>query len=390
MSHVDDKINIPQGRTASEFSLVELVNLFAQHRRLIIGLPVAVALIAAIASFMLPNVYRTGAKLLPPQQAQSGAAALLSQLGGAASVAAGMAGVKSPNDLYIGMLKSRTIADAVIAKHKLKEVYDTDSQEEARKILAENSFISAGKDGFIIVEVEDESQERVAPLANTYVSELMKMTRVLALTEASQRRMFFEQQLKQAKDNLASAEMRLKRALDSRGVISVDSQSRAMVETVGKIRAQISVKESQLGSMRAFVTASNPEFRRVEEEVKSLRNELGRLENGDGSAGGGGGQVGLENIKILRDVKYYQMLYELLGKQFEVARLDEAKDAHVIQVLDSAVAPERKFKPKRALIVILCFALALFATISWVFLRNSWHVHVARSKAATNPALRGT
>lgn len=389
MSHVDDKLNILEGPKASEFNVVELVNLLVKHRRLIIGFPVAVAVIAAVVSFMLPNVYRTGAKLLPPQQAQSGAAALLSQLGGAASVAAGMAGVKSPNDLYIGMLKSRTIADAVIVKNKLKEVYGTDSQEEARKILAENSFISAGKDGFIIVEVEDESQERVAPLANSYVSELMKMTRVLALTEASQRRMFFEQQLKQAKDNLASAEMRLKRALDSRGVISVDSQSRAMLETVGKIRAQISVKESQLGSMRAFVTATNPEFRRVEEEVKSLRNELGRLENGDGSAGSGAGQVGLENIKILRDVKYYQMLYELLGKQFEVARLDEAKDAPVIQVLDTAVTPERKFKPKRALIVILCFVLALFGTISWVFLRNSWHVHVARSKAESNTTLKG-
>lgn len=340
----------------------------------------AVALCAAAISFALPNVYRAGTKLLPPQQPQFGAAALLSQLGGVAGAAAGAAGIKSPNDLYLGMLRSRTLADKLIAQYELKKVYGTDSQEKARKILEENSFISSGKDGLISIEVEDENQKLVAPLANSYAEELLKLTRVLALTEASQRRVFFERELEQSKNNLAKAEMTLKGALDSHGVISVDSESRAIVETVGRMQAQISAKESQLGAMRAFVTETNPEFRRVEEELKGLRAEQAKLENGRGIASGNTGsrnkQVGLENIKILRDVKYYQMLYELLSKQFEVARLDEAKESSVIQVLDPAFNPERKFKPKRAIIVMLSTILAFFATLSWIFFVASWRRHV--------------
>jgi tyrosine-protein kinase Etk/Wzc len=349
---------------ASNFDLIELLIVLAKHRKSILYFPVAVAVLAAALSFVIPNVYLANTKLLPPQQAQSGAAALLSQLGGIAGAAAGVAGIKSPNDLYIGMLKSRTIADRLVAKFDLKNVYDLDTLAKTRKELEENTVITAGKDGLITIEVEDENQQRVAKIANAYVSELIELTKVIAVTEASQRRMFYEAQLTQAKNNLAKAEMDLKGAFDTRGVISVDGESRAIVETVGRLRAQISAKEIQLSSMRAFVTTSNPEFLRAQEELTSLRSELSKLENGrPGLASvpdeSGKKQVGLENIKLLRDVKYYQMLYELLAKQFEVARLDEAKDSAVIQVLDPATEPERKFKPKRALIVIFSALLAL-------------------------------
>lgn len=352
----------------SNFDLIELLIVLAKHRKSIIYFPVAVAVLAAALSFAIPNVYLANTKLLPPQQAQSGAAALLSQLGGIAGAAAGVAGIKSPNDLYIGMLKSRTIADRLVAKFDLKNVYDLDTLAKTRKELEENTVITAGKDGLITIEVEDENQQRVAKIANAYVTELIELTKVIAVTEASQRRMFYEAQLKQAKNNLAKAEMDLKGAFDTRGVISVDGESRAIVETVGRLRAQISAKEIQLSSMRAFVTTSNPEFLRAQEELTSLRSELSKLENGRPSLAGvadesGKKQVGLENIKLLRDVKYYQMLYELLAKQFEVARLDEAKDSAVIQVLDPATEPERKFKPKRALIVIFSALLALVVAI---------------------------
>jgi len=368
----------PSKGEASEPNFIDTVNLFFKHKKIIAAIPLIAAICAAAISFALPDVYRAGTKLLPPQQPQSGAAALLSQLGGVAGAAAS-AGIKNPNDLYLGMLRSRTLADKLIAQYELKKVYGTDSQEKARKILEENSIISSGKDGLIFIEVEDENQQRVAPLANSYADELLKLTRMLTLTEASQRRVFFEQQLEQSKNNLAKAEMTLKGALDSHGVISVDSESRAMVETIGRMQAQISAKESQLGAMRAFVTETNPDFRRVEEELKGLRAEQEKLENGRGIVNGGAGdrnkQVGLANIKTLRDVKYYQMLYELLSKQYEVARLDEAKEASVIQVLDLAVSPERKFKPKRAIIVILSIVLAFFATLSWIFFAETWRRH---------------
>lgn len=366
-----------------EYGLMDILLVVARHKKLTLGIPVAAVLCAVVVSLVLPNVYRASTRLLPPQQSQSGAAALLSQLGGLAG-AAGAAGVKSPNDLYVGMLKSRTVADHLVAQFDLKKAYGTPSQEKARAILEENTVITSGKDGLLSIEVEDEDQKKVAPMANAYVNELLKLTKVLAVTEASQRRVFFEQQLEASKNRLASAEMALKRALDTQGVISVDASSRAIVETVGRLRAQISAKEIQLSSMQAFVTAQNPEYRRVSEELSSLRRELGHLENGRAQAVNPGEDAlakspGLENIKILRDVKYHQMLYELLAKQYEVARLDEAKDPSIIQVLDPAVEPEQKFKPKRAVLVLLSGVFGLLAGIAAAFISD------ARGRAMRSP-----
>jgi uncharacterized protein involved in exopolysaccharide biosynthesis len=188
------------------------------------------------------------------------------------------------------------------------------------------------------------------------------------VTEAAKRRLFFEQQLETAKDNLAKVEAALKGAIDTGGVISVDAESEAVLQTAARLKAQVSAKEIELGAMRAFVTAQNPAYRRVTEELASLRSELDRLEGGRPSlsAGAGKSRPGLENIQLMRDLKYYQMLYELLAKQYEVARLDEAKDASLIQVLDPAVEPEFKVRPKRVLIVLGAGLATFFVTLLWV------------------------
>lgn len=367
-----------------EFSVLDILIVLAKHKKLIIWLPLVAAIASAAISFALPNVYKANAKLLPPQQSQSGASALLSQLGGTAGALVGTAGMKSSNDLYIGMLKSRTVADKLIAKFDLQKVYDVETMEKTRTILGGNTAIAAGKDGLISIDVEDEDKKLVAQIANAYVSELVSLTKVLAVTEASQRRVFFERQLEQSKDNLAKAEMALKGALDTRGVISVDADSRAIVETVGRLRAKISAKDIEISAMKAFVTTNNPEYKRAQEELISLRAELSKLENGRPSLAGDGvsdssKQVGLENIKILRDVKYYQMLYELLAKQYEAARLDEAKDSAIIQVLDPAIDPERKFKPKRSILILISTILAFFAAVAWALITE------ARKKILADP-----
>jgi uncharacterized protein involved in exopolysaccharide biosynthesis len=365
--------------TDRDVGFLDLIIILAKNKKKVIGLPIAAAFIASCISLTLPNFYKATAKLLPPQQSQSGAAAILSQLGGAAGLVPGAAGLKNPNDVYVAILKSRTVADRIIGRFKLKEVYETTSLERARKDLAEDTAIVSGKDGLITVEVEAKSSKLAAEMTNAYVDELMKMTRELAVTEAGQRRVFFEQQLEMSKNNLANAEATLKSNLDKKGVVSVDGQSRAIVETMGRLRAQISAKEIQLNSLRAFVTPTHPDFRRTEEELSSLRAELLKLENGsqvdNNSQGSGTGAsdkgAGLENIKTLRDVKYHQMLYELLAKQYEVARLDEAKDPSVVQVLDAAVQPEKKIKPRRSLIVLLTSILALFSGICWAFIAEA-------------------
>jgi tyrosine-protein kinase Etk/Wzc len=353
-----------------DIGFYDLMIIFSKRKKAIVGFSFLVAAIAVVVTLVLPSTYKATTKLLPPQQAQSGAAALLSQLGGVASAAAGIAGLKNPNDLYIGMLKSRTIADRLIAKFDLKRVYGTDSLEKARRALEYDTVITSGKDGLITIEVESEDKKMVASLTNSYVAELLNLTKTLAVTEAGQRRMFFERQFEQAKDNLANAEMALKSALDKSGVISVDAESKALLETVGRLRAQVSAKEIELSSMRPFLTETNPNYRKVEESLSSMRTELAKLENGRTNTtdidGGNGSQKGLANIKLLRDVKYYQMLYELLAKQYEIARLDEAKDPSIIQVLDPAVEPERRSKPRRAMIVLISAAAAFVLAMCWV------------------------
>ncbi len=353
-----------------ETSLLELMIVFAKHKRLIIGLPLVTGIVVAAISLALPNVYQATARILPPQQAQSGAAALLSQLGSVAGVAAGAAGIKNPNDLYVGLLKSRTIADKLVTAHQLDKAYALSSREKVRAKLAASTDISSGKDGLIAVSVADLDPKRAALLANAYVAELGKLTTVLAVTEAGQRRLFFERQLEVAKDNLAKAEMALKGALDNNGIISVDTESRAFLETMGRLRAQISAKEIQLSSVSNFVTSNNHQYRQLEAELNSLRAELSNYENGRGTGRPAAqtGQSGLQNIKVLRDVKYYQMLYELLAKQYEAARLDEAKDVSLVQTLDAATEPEEKFKPARALIVLVSAALSFFAAVILAFM----------------------
>lgn len=372
-----------QGQEASyseargdEFSLLDLVLALAKRKRYLIGVPLLSAVLAGAISLATPSVYLASTTMMPPQQQQSGASALLSQLGGVAGIVAGGAGVKSPNELYVGMLKSNTIADKLIAKFNLKQAYETDSQENARKALSSKTSITSGKDGLITISVEDTDKKLVASIANAYVTELVDLTKVLAVTDAAKRRMFYEREFEKAKNNLASAEAALRNSLDTHGVISVDAESRSIVETVGRLRAQVSAKEIQLNSMSAFVTSNNPDYKIAQQELESLKAQLSKLENGRGKVELGEQKsnsnpaAGLENIKQLRDVKYYQMLYELLGKQYEIARIDEAKDPAIIQVLDPAVEPERKHAPKPTVMVIIVFVLSLIMTMAWAIVKE--------------------
>ncbi|MBQ5963380.1 GNVR domain-containing protein [Massilia sp. ZL223] len=359
---------VPEG-ARDKIDVLDLLIVFAKHKRLLFWLPLAAAVVAAAIAFWLPPVFRSTTTLMPPQQQQSGAAALLSQLGGAASMVAGAAGIKNPNDIYVGMLRSRTVADALITRFKLLDVYELPSMEKTRLLLEERSTISSNKEGMITIVVEDLDPRRSAQLASAYVEELEKLTKRLAVTSAAQRRLFYERQLERAKNKLGDIEAQLKTTIETRGVISVDAESRAVAEVIGRLRAQVSAKEIQLGSLQAFVTPSNVQYKRAQEELESLRAELSRLENGRTGSGiaaeGSQSKAGFESVKMLRDLKYHQMLFELLAKQYEMARLDEANDPSVIQVLDEAIVPERKFKPKRGLIIVvagltaLVFAMAL-------------------------------
>jgi uncharacterized protein involved in exopolysaccharide biosynthesis len=375
-----------------EISLLDLLIVLAKHKRIVLGVPFVVAIAAAIISLLMSNIYTGTTRILPPQQSASAASALLSQLGGAfgglAGAAGGALGIRSPNDLYVGMLKSRTVADNLIARFELNKVYEHVLQSTTRLTLQGNTSIVAGRDGIITIEVDDKDPKRAAEIANAYVDELMKLTRVLAVTEASQRRLFFERQLLQVKDNLTVAEIAARQGLQKGGLAQVDAQGRSMIEVTARLRAQVSVKEVQIGAMRTFAAEGNPELQRTQEELQALKRELARVEGSSPIAALGKGEAsgssGLDNLGRLRDVKYYEFLYELLAKQYELAKIDEAKDATVVQVMDKAIEPDRKSKPRRTLIVLLSAFVALFASIVWAFIREA----VAKAKVIPEQASR--
>lgn len=395
-----------------ESSVLELLILLARRRRLLLRATVAAAVLGGAAALLLPNRYTATANILPPQPSQSLAASMIGQLGALGPVAA-MAqkdlGLKNPNDLYIGMLRSRSAADALIRRFDLLRAYREEKMSEARRDLENASRITLGKEGFVSISVEDRDPGRAAQIANAYVDELRRLTQNLAVTEAGQRRLFFEGQLELARNHLADAEQALKTTEQQTGLIELDGQARAIIEAVGKLRAQLAAKEVELHAMRLFSTDQNPDVLLAEQELSGLRQQLARLEeqsgvrnpSGSGSnrvSGGVSGAVsmdgaegeadgasdrlqlpagnvpeaGLQYLRRLRDVKYAETMFEMLAKQYEAARLDEAKTAAVIQVLDPAIVPDRKSSPPRTLLVAMAALLGFITAVGYVFLAEAF------------------
>ncbi|MFZ0816983.1 MAG: GNVR domain-containing protein [Candidatus Sulfotelmatobacter sp.] len=367
---------------AGEARVLDVLIVVSRRKWLILYTTLATAAGAAIIALLLPNRYTATATILPPQQNQSLAASMIGQmgvLGPMAAMAQKDLGLRSPNDLYVGMLHSRTVEDDLIRRFNLLRVYRERTMSGARRELEDASTLAIGKEGFVTISVEDKDRSRAPQIANAYVEELRHLTQELAVTEAGQRRLFFERQLELAKNNLADAEQALKETELKTGVIQLDSQARAIIDSVVKLRALIAAKEVELRGMRLFSTEQNPDVRQAEEQLSGLRVELARLEKQSASPGdvevptGSVPEAGLQYVRRLRDLKYSETIFEMLAKQYEAARLDEARTAAVIQVLDPAVMPDRKSSPQRSLIIVAATLLGFFASALYVLLAETFH-----------------
>lgn len=346
-------------RNSEPIGALEYLIMLARHKRSLVGIPLAAGVAAAALSFALPNEYTGTVRILPPQ-GQSGASALLGQLGALGGLAGGALGAKTSNETYIGMLGSRTVSDGLIAKFKLDQVYETTYPSDTRRALKNATTFTNGRDGMILVEVDDRDPARAAGLANAYADALKNLTQNLAVTEAARRRLFFQTQLDQAKESLAKAETALRETQERTGMIHLSGQAQGIIEAAANLKAGIAAKEVALRAMRSFATASNPDYLRAQQELAGLRAELAKVER---SSGGGNGDIGIGTAKVpgvaleyarkLRDVKYFESMFEVLAKQVELAKIDEAKDSAMVQVLDAAIVPDRKSKPRRTLIVLI-------------------------------------
>lgn len=357
-----------------EINLMDLLLVIAKHNRFIIKLTMVVATLAVIASLVMANIYTSKTVILPPQQGSSTASMLLGQLGGLGGLAGGALGVGDPADIYVGILKSRTVADRLIQRYHLQALYKTKTMVETRAAMESNAAISSSKDGFITIEYSDEDPKLAASIANAYVEELDRLNQTLAVTEAARRRLFFEKQIEKSKESLVSAEVALKETQEKTGLIQLNKQGEAIIEAVAALRAQIAAKEVELTAMRAYATEQNPDYRQIIEVVTGLKVQLSKVER-DNVTGRGGVMVptgkvpelGLAYMRKMRDVKYQETLFELLSKQFEIAKLDEAKESAIIQVVDKALPSDKKSKPKRAMIVLFSTFSALIISIFLAF-----------------------
>ncbi len=357
-----------------EISLLDLLIVLAVRKRLIFWITAAFAIVSVIVSLLLPKSYTATVTLLPPQQSSSLSAQLAAQLGSVGGMAASLAGgsglLKNPNDMYVAMFRSRTVEEAMVDRFGLMQEYHAKFVSDARKKFEHYAIVDgSGKDGLIHISVEDHNPQRAADLANGYVDQFRDLSQHLAITEAGQRRAFFEQQLKHANQSLADAEEALKETEQKTGLIALDAQTRALVESAAALRGQITAKEVQIQSMQTYATGENAQLVQAQQELDSLRVQLAKLGGGAESPDGvniSKGQMttaGAEYLRRLRDVKYYETIFDILARQFELAKLDEAKEGALIQVVDRAVPPEKKSAPVRSLIVIGSTAVGFFLGI---------------------------
>ena len=343
-----------------EISLLDIGVVIAENIRLLVFGPLVVGLIALGITFQIAPTFTARTSFLPPQQQQSASSAMLSQLGALSGLAASATGFKNPSDQFVALLKSVAVADRLIDHFKLMERYGVEFRLDARKVLANSSKISSGKDGLLVVEVDSKSPHLAADIANAYVAELRTLLGSLALTEAQQRRVFFERQLEQTKVKLTAAQV----ALNSIGVSAdtIKSDPKAAVETVARLGAQVTAQEVKLASMRGYLTETAPEFRQAQLALSALRAQLSKSEAGGVLTSSAGGY-----IEKYRDLKYQETLFELFARQFELAKVDEAREGALIQVVDMALPPERKSKPAKALIAVVVTLVAGIFFLAWVF-----------------------
>ena len=340
-------------------ALSELLAPLAARWKLLLAGTLAVGVLAYGLTFLIAPTFTARTTFLPPQQQQSAAASALASLGGLAGLVGGGAALRTPADQYVALMQSATVEDRLIDRFKLVEAYKAKYRVDARTELEKRVRIVVGKkDGLISVEVDDESPQLAADIANQHVEELRRLTTVLAVSEAQQRRVFFERELKQTRDRLTDAQFALQSSGFGQGALK--AEPKAAADNYAKLRSEVTAAEVRLTTLRGTRADGSPEVQQQQTLLGALRSELARTETASSAAGGP------DYIGKYREFKYQEALFDLFARQYEAARVDESREGALIQVLDVATPPEKKSKPKRlltaaaaALVALLLIATAL-------------------------------
>lgn len=367
-------------------NLLDYLIVLAKRKKLILSITLSVAVVAFILTFSKIYFYEAQTSILPPQQENPRLANMLISEFGALPLIRG--NINSKQELLVELIKSRTFTYRVINRFKLNEYYEAEDIAEARDMLLANITIrpnfsdkkqsklfNSDKSPLIRISVKHQNPQQAADIANALVEELKIFINEIAISEASQRRLFFEEQLTQANSGLIKAEEEIRKFQERTGLFKVDTQTAITIQKIADLQAQITAKEIELQVMKFSSTTSNPDVQRIEETVKILGSELSKIE-ANKSYGknsliptGTIPELGLEYQRKFRELKFNETLYEILVKQYEAAKIDESKDAALIQVIDRAIPPEKKiimrrFGIKKALLLSIT---AFFFSCFWAF-----------------------
>ena len=364
---------------ADEINLIDVLLVLLKYKKMILVACMVTFIGMCGITLLMPNEYTANARILPPQETKGG---LSAALGGMSDLAA-LAGVSvgsSTSELYVGMLKSRAVADPIIDEFKLMEVYKTKSRMGTYSAFKDHVEITRGKDDSIIsINVGDKDPKRSAAIANRLVDELKKLNVRLNLNTAGRERVFLETRLAMAKQELASAEENLKAFQEANKAIRIDDQANAIINAIAALRAEITSKEVELGVLLSFQTDQNPQVKALKEAILQLKKQMKRLEENSSEklqtedifiATSQVPELSLQYVRLLREFKIQEAIFELLTKQYEMAKLNEARDTSTIQILDAAVIPDRKSKPNRSTMVILATFVMGFISVFIAFIRE--------------------
>ena len=376
-------------------SLSEYLEVILKHRKTIGKVVFISFFLSIIISLLWPKMYEATARVMPPQESNPGIFSLLDssedQLSG---LARSLIGAKTPADLYVGIMKSRSVADALNQKFNLKELYGKKYIEDVYSKLEDRTTIEASKkDQIIIVSVNDRDPQRAADMANTYIAMLDQINRKLYSTKGKRKRLFLESRLKEVRTDLDKAESDLKAFQEKFHIIAIEEQAKVAIEGAAEIKAQIIEAQTDLGVYKQFGTEKQPEAVMLKAKIEELQKQLESIEKNKGLQNNDSDsmhiekgsdfylpfadlpRLGMRLMQLTREAKIQGKLFELLTAQYEMARIEEANDVDTIQVLDKAVAPEKKISPKRVRIILILTILSFLTAVTLIAIKES-NVHI--------------
>jgi len=357
-------------------NLLDYVEVLAKRWRMIVMVTAAAFVISIVSSLLMKNVYSSTTLILPPQQDSSMIGMMSAMSGGMASLAGDLLGKGTTADLYVGILNSRAVKDSIIDRFKLNEVYEQKFRLDTYKVLDKNANISAGKkDGIISITVEDKDPKLAADLANAFADELGKLTVKLNITGAGKNKDYLEERLTKAKVDLTRSEEALKIFQTANKALDVPEQAKAAITGVAQLKAQLAIQEVQLAGIRSRFTDTTQDVKDMKASVANLRSQIAQVEGNERGSSipsmGSVPQLGQEYVRLMREFKVQEAIFELLTKQYEMARMSEAKDVDGMQIIQKATVPDKKSKPKRSLIVLAATFAAGFGAVLYAFIREA-------------------